>query len=98
MKIVVSERAAKWYQDEELTSSGFIRFYPRYGFGGHIPGFALAVSSEKPENIHASTEVNQITFYVDEKDAWYFHNVDLEITWNESLAEPTFQFIQHQEQ
>lgn len=89
MKISISEKAAKWYKDELITSTtGYVRFFPRYGFGGHIPGFAIGVNSDRPENIHASTQADNVTFYIEEKDAWYFDGLDLDITWNETLHEP----------
>lgn len=93
MKISISKTAAEWYKDELLASStGYVRFFPRYGFGGHIPGFAIGVNREEPENIHASIQAEDITFYIEEKDAWYFNGIDLIITWNETLGEPEFNF------
>lgn len=94
MELHVTTDAAKWYKDELLMkTTGFVRFFPRYGFGGHIPGFAIGINQETPENIFVSTEVNNITFYVETKDAWYFDDVEkLTIDLNEKLNEPEFIF------
>lgn len=92
MKINVSEQAANWYKQEIITSLPYVRFYPRYGYGGHIPGFSVGVSNDQPEEVHASSQVDNLTFYVEEKDAWYFEGVNLDITWNEQLKEPKILF------
>lgn len=88
MHINVDQKAVQWYKDELINTSPFIRFYPRYGGGGHIPGFAIAVIDDPPETVHVSKEIEQITFYVEEKDAWFFEGLNIDVTWDENLGEP----------
>jgi len=94
MKLTISDQAAKWYIDElGLQEGSHLRFYVRYG--GHSTvqsGFSLGIMQEEPENAAAATTMNEINFYVEEKDLWYFDDHDLLITFNEKLTEPEFQY------
>lgn len=92
MTLQVSEEAARWYK-EELSLVGeekYIRFFPRYGDGGHIPGFSIGMNIDHPEEIFESTEVKSIIFYIEAKDAWYFEDIYLQVSLNESRNEPEF--------
>lgn len=92
MNLHITTDAAKWYKEElSITTTGFVRFFPRYGFGGHIPGFSIGINQEEPDSIFTSVEVENITFYVESKDAWYFDDVEkLSIELNKKLNEPEF--------
>lgn len=94
MDIIISEAAVNWFKEEyDLTDSETLRFFVRYGgFGGNIPAFSLGVNRESPNDIHAATTVDEITFYVEESDAWYFEDKDLIVSLNESLNEPAFEY------
>ncbi|MGW8426636.1 HesB/YadR/YfhF family protein [Peribacillus simplex] len=94
MKLTISDQAAKWYIDElGLQGGSHLRFYVRYG--GHSTvqsGFSLGIMQEEPETAAAVTTMNEINFYVEEKDLWYFDDHDLLITFNEKLTEPEFHY------
>ncbi|MES1040976.1 HesB/YadR/YfhF family protein [Peribacillus simplex] len=94
MKLTISDQAAKWYMDElGLQEGSHLRFYVRYG--GHSTvqsGFSLGIMQEEPETAAAATTMNEINFYVEEKDLWYFDGHDLLITFNEKLTEPEFHY------
>ncbi|MGG0413911.1 HesB/YadR/YfhF family protein [Peribacillus simplex] len=94
MKLTISDQAAKWYIDElGLQEGSHLRFYVRYG--GHSTvqsGFSLGIMQEEPETAAAVTTMNEIKFYVEEKDLWYFDDHDLLITFNEKLTEPEFHY------
>lgn len=94
MKIIVSDDVAKWYQQElDIREATYIRFHVRYGgMGGNIPGFSLGINMDDPVQIHASTKVNNITFYIEESDAWYFENKDLVIKLDKKNNEPQFTY------
>lgn len=94
MELKISDQAAKWYIDElELPEGAFLRFYARYGGTSTIQnGFSLGIIQEDPEAIAAAHIMDTITFYVEEKDAWYFDDHDLLITFNEKSAEPEFHY------
>ncbi|MGE7767982.1 HesB/YadR/YfhF family protein [Peribacillus sp. NPDC096540] len=94
MKLTISEQAAKWYSDElELQEGSHLRFYVRYGGHSSVQsGFSLGIMQEEPEAVAAASTLNNITFYVEEKDIWYFDGHDLLITFNEKLTEPEFHY------
>lgn len=83
-----------WYKKElELAESSHVRFYVRYGgAGGNIPGFSIGLTIEEPTEIHTSTTVNKITFYIEEADAWYFEDKNLVISFDDQLKEPQFAY------
>lgn len=94
LQINISDEVVQWYKEElELTEATFIRFTVRYGgVGGNVPGFSLALAIEHPTDIHTSVEVDEITFYIEESDVWYFEDKDLTITLDEQLNEPQFTY------
>ncbi|MGM8366534.1 HesB/YadR/YfhF family protein [Virgibacillus sp. W0181] len=94
MKINVTDQAAKWYKNElSINSSKYLRFFVRYGgYGGLVPGFSLGVEMEKPNEIHTSTTVEDIIFYIEEADAWYFDGKNLTITMDETYEEPKLSY------
>lgn len=88
MEIHVTKEAAKWYTEEVITdASPYIRLFPRYGSGGHIPGFSLGISNEKPMRVYRQTRVENIIFYIEEDDEWYFEGKDISISLNK-MNEP----------
>ena len=93
MNLTVTKDAAEWYKDElDLTSPTSIRFLPRYGFGGHIPGFSIAISNEDPVDMYHAFEISEITFFVENEDAWYFEDGHLKVQFDEKQHEATFSF------
>ncbi|SFA75460.1 Uncharacterized protein YneR [Lentibacillus halodurans] len=91
MNLRITNKAAKWYKEEfEADDQSCLRFFVRYGFGGQIPGFTLAVAQDTPVDIYASNSVEGITFFIESKDAWYFDGKDLTIQLNERKQEPVF--------
>ncbi len=93
MNLTVTEEIANWYKEElNIQSSTYIRFFPRYGFGGHIPGFSIGISQDTPEDIFVKTKVKNIIFYIEKKDAWYFEGVNLHVTYDEKLKEPKYSY------
>lgn len=94
MEIIISDEAVKWYKEElDLKENDSIRFFVRYGgVGGKIPGFSLGISVVPPRQIHTSTMVDNIQFFIEEEDAWYFGDEDLVITLDEQFKEPQFTY------
>jgi len=90
----MSEAAANWYKEElMLADESYVRFHVRYGgVGGNIPGFSLGLSLEQPMQIHTAIKINNITFYIEDADAWYFDEKNLVITLNDQLNEPQFSY------
>ncbi|MFD1037878.1 HesB/YadR/YfhF family protein [Virgibacillus byunsanensis] len=91
MKLLVTKEAANWYKEEfDVQQPTSLRFYVRYGFGGIIPGYSLAITTDKMDDVYASCEVGDITFFIKEKDAWYFDDKNLTIEFNQEKQEPEF--------
>ncbi|MBY7143564.1 hypothetical protein KFZ56_19330 [Virgibacillus sp. NKC19-3] len=95
MKLQMSKEVAKWYKQElDITDNSKLRFYVRYGgMGGNIPGFSLGIMKDEPEDVHTSIEVENITFFIEKKDAWYFEEKDLKIHLNRKIMEPAFNYM-----
>jgi len=94
MNLEITREAAKWYKNElELNEDTDLRFFVRYGFGGHIPGFSLGINKDTPTDIFASSDLEGLTFFIENKDAWYFEGYDLHVSFNENIQEPKFEYI-----
>lgn len=95
MNLAVTEQAAQWYKSElDIADGSNIRFYVRYGgVGGLIPGFSLGINTDQPQSIYTSTEMENITFYIEETDSWYFDEKEsLIVSLNDESLEPQFSY------
>ncbi|KGX92044.1 hypothetical protein N781_03250 [Pontibacillus halophilus JSM 076056 = DSM 19796] len=94
MKLEISQEAAQWYKEElELQANQSLRLFVRYGgVGGLQPGFSLAVKPEQPKEPLTQTSKEEITFYIEEEDSWYFDGHDLTVKYDASLDEPSFDY------
>ena len=93
MKINISKEAAAWYIDElDLTPGTYLRFFVRYGGQSIQSGFSLGIARNQPTHVGASTEINDVTFYVEHDDLWFFEDYDLVIPFNEKLNEPELRY------
>ncbi|WP_423406926.1 HesB/YadR/YfhF family protein [Heyndrickxia sp. MSNUG] len=95
MKITIKDDAAAWYEKEmDLSAGGYLRFFVRYGgFSTVQKGFSLGVSKEEPDNIGIKTEKNDVTYYIEEKDIWYFDGHDLIVDLHPVGQEPELKFV-----
>jgi uncharacterized protein YneR len=95
MKLDISKEAAIWYKDElDIDNTEEIRFFVRYGgVGGKIPGFSLGVKKDQPQAVHTSKTVEDITFYIEDSDVWYFEDSDLDIEFDDQRNEPILKYI-----
>ncbi|NWQ43787.1 hypothetical protein MLOOGBEN_24100 [Bacillus sp. EB106-08-02-XG196] len=94
MKIQISSDAAAWYKQElNLKTDDFVRFYVRYGGCSTVQsGFSLGISNDEPVDIGAKTTEDGITFYIEEKDLWYFDDHDLVIEYHAKYEEPVLDY------
>ncbi|OXS79993.1 HesB/YadR/YfhF family protein [Domibacillus enclensis] len=95
MNITVTTDAKKWFKEEMQVKSGeAVRFYVRYGGSSPLhDGFSLGVAKDEPAEPAVSIVEDGITFFVEEKDIWYFDGHDLQVNYNESLQEPHYDYI-----
>jgi len=94
MNIQITNEAAAWYKEElGLKSGDYVRFFVRYGGCSTVQsGFSLGVSKEDPIDLSVKTESDGITFYIEEKDVWYFDGHDLVIELQPESKEPIFHY------
>ncbi|MFD2925671.1 HesB/YadR/YfhF family protein [Halobacillus naozhouensis] len=94
MNLVVTEDAAKWYEDElEINEETSIRFYVRYGgVGGLQPGFSLAIREDDMKDPIATAKVNHIEYFIEKDDEWYFDQHSLKVSLDEKWDEPKFSY------
>lgn len=90
MKLSITTEAANWYRNElELDANDYVRFFVRYGgIGGQLPSFSLGLTVEEPNEYHVLTTKENIHFYIEEADVWYFDSKDIHISYDEKLDEP----------
>ena len=92
MKIMIQPKALAWYKEElDLHEGDFVRFFARYGGCSTVQkGFSLGINKEQPIHIGAKTELNGITFFIEENDLWYFDEHNLMVDFDEQMNEPIF--------
>lgn len=82
MSLKVSKEAAQWYRDEmDLQAGDYVQFYVKL-YGGiptvH-PNYSLGIAFGKEGNISIKDEVEGITFYFNDQDAWFLEDFDLNV-------------------
>ncbi|WP_100372960.1 HesB/YadR/YfhF family protein [Bacillus sp. FJAT-45037] len=93
MDIQITKPALNWFKEEfNLTENDeWIRFFARYGGCGNIQsGFSLGISQDQPVKVGSKLEIDGITFFIEEKDLWYFKNLDLKVKYSRKLDEIEF--------
>ncbi|WP_017727504.1 HesB/YadR/YfhF family protein [Halalkalibacterium ligniniphilum] len=92
MNIVITKPAVQWFKDEfEIEGEQYIRFFARYGGCGSIQsGFSLGISLDIPKEIGAKEEIDNITFYVEKEDLWYFKGYDIKVKYSRKHGEIEF--------
>ena len=94
MNIQLTDRAAKWFQDEMLLHEGdLVRFHVRYGGLSPIQaGFSLGVHKVEPIEIASKHVHNGVTYYIEESDVWYFDGHNLEVDYDNQKDEPIYHY------
>ena len=95
MKIVLSNEAMAWFKEEMETTAGeYIRFYARYGGSSQLhEGFSLGVTKEEPTALSIDLIEENIHFYIEERDVWYFDGHDLHVNIDSKLQELTYSYM-----
>ncbi|MFF3023469.1 HesB/YadR/YfhF family protein [Gottfriedia sp. NPDC057948] len=86
MKITISEDALEWFKDEMNVKEGdTIRFFARYGGNSTIhKGYSLGVTKEQPVDIGESITIDNVVYFINETDLWYFKDYNLSVIVNEN--------------
>jgi uncharacterized protein YneR len=78
MIISIDQKAYSWFAKEfEFDKPFSIRMFPQYaGFGEKHKGYSLGFSAETPTNAQYKQEIDGVTFYYEENDAWFFNDTE----------------------
>lgn len=95
MEIIISQTAFEWFKEDiGLTKGDKLRFYAQfYGSSPIQKGYSLAFSNEDPINIAASIEKEEILFFIEETDLWYFDGHDLYVDYHKQEDELEYKYI-----
>lgn len=93
MEIHLSKDANNWFRDEmEVEPGEAVRFFVRYGGSGLQPGFSLGVTKESPYEPVVRLEQEQVLYFIEDTDHWYFDGHDLHVTVDDSLDELSYSY------
>lgn len=94
MKLTIDNKATDWYINElQLKKGDKVQFFVRYGGCSNVQkGFSLGVVKQNPEEVGSSVESKGITFFVENRDLWYFDDHDLHVDLDENVEEPVFHY------
>ncbi len=94
MNIVLTDQALQWFKQEmEVASGDTIRFYARYGGSSPIhEGFSLGMTREEPINIGVKTVNDDVIYYIDEKDLWFFNDHSLYVDVDDTNDELKYEY------
>jgi uncharacterized protein YneR len=95
MNISITRAAFHWFTNElDLQPGDQVKFYPQiYGTSPIQPGFALAFAVDNTSaDIAVRTEIEGITFLVEEVHLWFFNGHSMEVDYNDDLGEITFSY------
>ena len=92
MKITVTQPALHWLIKElGLVDGHYIRFYVRYSGKRTASGFSLGMTMhDEPFEAVTETTLKGITFFIEQKDAWYFDGHDLNVKYTRKADEIVF--------
>lgn len=98
MKITVSLAAQQWYKNNlELKPGDGLHFYGKvYGRTNVHFGFSLAFVKQKPQHPYYQAVYQEISYYFDEEDIWFFTGYDLQIDYDADFDGPTYTFVEEE--
>lgn len=99
MEIKLTNRAIEWFKEEMYLASGdSVRFFVRYGGSSPLQeGFSLGVNKEDPIDPSIVNQKEGITFFIEERDLWFFQNHDLIVDIDERSEGPVYSYEKKQD-
>ncbi|GAA3615106.1 hypothetical protein GCM10022296_18800 [Secundilactobacillus similis DSM 23365 = JCM 2765] len=100
MKIIVTDQASKWFQDEMgLTPGRGVRFYGKvYGKTPVHDGFSLGLTPDDELGApYAVTQKDGVNYFVPEGDQWFFKGYDLTISYDPKVDGPKYDYVENGE-
>lgn len=95
MKIVLTDRALKWFkEDYGVKEDEYVKFYPQiYGTSPVQDNFALAFNKvDQPIDKGVIVEIENIRFLVEQDDLWFFDGHDLKVDYLDDEDEVIFDY------
>ncbi|QUG41828.1 HesB/YadR/YfhF family protein [Psychrobacillus sp. INOP01] len=94
MKILISSDAMNWFHEEmEAVKGDTIRFFARYGGSSPIhEGFSLGVTKDTPFEPTVTYKEEDILFFIEERDEWYFDGHDLYVDFDSTRDELSYAY------
>ncbi|WP_313892356.1 hypothetical protein [Psychrobacillus sp.] len=94
LKIILSLDAVKWFHDEmEVKAGDAIRFYARYGGSSPVhDGFSIGMTRDIPVIPSSTITRDNIVYFIEERDAWFFEGYDLHVDVDVKLDELTYSY------
>lgn len=95
MNIRISNEATQWFDEEmDVEAGDSIRFFARYGGSSPLhEGFSLGVIREQPDEVAVETLLDDVRYYIETRDLWYFDGHDLQVGVNEDLGELQYDYV-----
>lgn len=95
MNIRISNEATQWFDEEmDVEAGDSIRFFARYGGSSPLhEGFSLGVIREQPDEVAVETILDDVRYYIETRDLWYFDGHDLQVGVNEDLGELQYDYV-----
>lgn len=95
MEIKLSEKALEWFIYEvNLKAGEGVHFYGKvYGKTNVHDGFSLSFEVKKPKNPAYELKVNDISFFVEPGDMWFFEGYNLNIDYDQKNDGPLYTFV-----
>lgn len=89
MNISLTQPALYWFKREmNLEKGQTVRFYVRYGGYAAKNGFSIGLTiNDTPNEPAATLKVSDLTFFIEQKDAWFFDGKDLKVKYSRTKKE-----------
>ena len=77
----------------EAEPGDAIRFFARYGGSSPLhAGFSLGVTKEQPDEVAVETAHENVRYYIESRDEWYFVDHDLHVNVDPKLQELIYSY------
>ncbi|MCF6137251.1 HesB/YadR/YfhF family protein [Pseudalkalibacillus berkeleyi] len=98
MEFTITKPAVQWFITElDLNEGDHVRLFARLGGCSTVQsGYSIGISKETPFEPAESYESDGITFFIEEKDAWYFRDHDLKIKYSRKYDEISYEYTEQQ--
>lgn len=99
MKLTITPKAHEWFKEEVQVQPGSgVRFYGKvYGKTAVHEGFSMGMSVDTPDDAFIETKIDDITYFIEQTDDWFFKGYDLTVDYDPQKDEPIYEFTKNEE-